>query len=150
MSERLRLRAVDQEDLHVIAACLQDALVPLNEMAYMADDQRFMAAFDRFQWEQANTNAEGAGLMICQSALRVDHVHKVKYRGIDHDLDGIKFELLTIGLEPVDRGGFDIDLLFAGNVAIKLHVSAVDVVLEDFGEPLAAPTAPRHDLSDDR
>ena len=45
MTERLRLRAVDADDLSVIAACLQDALVPLSEMAYLPDQRRFMAAF---------------------------------------------------------------------------------------------------------
>ena len=34
----LRLRALDQDDLQVVAACLQDALVPLREMAFMADE----------------------------------------------------------------------------------------------------------------
>ena len=52
MTERLRLRAVDAVDLSVIAACLQDALIPLAEMAYLADERRFMAAFTRFQRER--------------------------------------------------------------------------------------------------
>ena len=48
----LRLRAMDEDDLQVIAACLQDALVPLREMAFMGEERRFMAAFNRFQWER--------------------------------------------------------------------------------------------------
>ena len=51
MTEGLRLKAVDGDDLSVIAACLQDALIPLSEMAYLADEQRFLAAFTRFRRE---------------------------------------------------------------------------------------------------
>ncbi len=146
MSERLRLKAVDQDDLQVIAACLQDALIPLNEMAFMADDNRFMAAFSRFQWERGADEEAPDDLMISQSALRVDHVREVKYRGIDRTLDGVKFELLTITLEPAENNSFDIALLFAGNVAIKLRVGDIQVMLEDFGDPWLARITPQHDL----
>ena len=42
--ERLKLRAVDGEDLSVMAAVLQDALTCISEMAYLKNDDRFMAA----------------------------------------------------------------------------------------------------------
>ena len=38
-------------DLSVIAACLQDALIPLSEMVYLAGEGRFVAAFTRFRRE---------------------------------------------------------------------------------------------------
>ena len=148
MNERLRLKAVDPEDLQVMAACLQDALIPLNEMAFMTGEHRFLAAFNRFQWERAATPEKAHSLTLCQSVLRVDRVRDVKYRGLDRDLDGIKFELLTILAEPIDAGGFSIVLLFAGDVAIKLQVSEICLTLEDFGDPWPANIAPQHDLPD--
>jgi len=36
----LRLRAVDAEDLAVISACLQDALVSVRDLAYDRDARR--------------------------------------------------------------------------------------------------------------
>ncbi len=146
MSERLRLKAVDQDDLQVMAACLQDALIPLQEMAFMAADRRFMAAFSRFQRERSKAPESADDLMLCQSALRVEHVREVKYRGLDSDLTGVKFELLTIVAEPVGDDGFDIALLFAGDVAIKVRVGEFLVTLEDFGDPWPANVAPQHDL----
>ena len=148
MSERLRLKAVDEDDLQVMAACLQDALIPLREMAFMVGDRRFMAAFDRFQWEGSTTTGSAEALTICQSVLSIDHVEDVKYRGIDPDIDGVKLELLTILAEPADDGGFDLILLFAGDIAIKLRVRALSLALEDFGDPRAARHAPKHDLPD--
>ncbi|MGH1477426.1 MAG: DUF2948 family protein [Geminicoccales bacterium] len=148
MTERLRLRAIDQDDLQIMAACLQDALIPLQEMAFLVDDHRFMAAFDRFQWERLSGSSGMDGLMICQSALRIDHVSEVKYRGLDQNLDGVKFELLTITATPKDDDGVDIALLFAGDVAIKLHVTELSLMLEDFGDARPASIAPKHDLPD--
>ncbi len=146
MSERLRLKAVDQDDLQVMAACLQDALIPLQEMAFMQTDRRFLAAFSRFQRERSGALEGAESLMLCQSVLRVEHVREVKYRGLDRDLDGIKFELLTIIAELAGEDGFDIALLFAGDVAIKLSVGELMVTLEDFGDPWPANVAPQHDL----
>lgn len=146
-STSLRLRAMDQDDLQVIAACLQDALVPLREMAFMADERRFMAAFHRFQWERLADPDDVADLTLCQSALRIDHVDAVQYRGLDGDLDGVKFELLTIVTEPADSGGHKVTLLFAGDVALRLQVSEVRVTLQDFGDAWAAGVVPHHDLS---
>ena len=144
----LRLRAVDEDDLQVIAACLQDALVPLREMAYMADERRFMAAFNRFQWERLADPGECTDLTLCQSVLRIDNVESVQYRGLDDELDGVKFELLTIMAERSDADGLRVTLVFAGDVALRLKVSELSVALQDFGEPWSAGVAPQHDLSD--
>lgn len=146
MTEHLRLRAVDEHDLQVIAACLQDALIPLREMAFMAEESRFMAAFSRFQRERVDDPADAADLTLCQSALRIDDVKSVKYRGLDGELGGIRFELLTMVTEPAAGGGVYIVLLFAGDVAIRLHVGELAVTLEDFGDPWPAGVTPHHDL----
>ena len=47
----LKLRAEDAEDLAVISAILQDALVPVGEMAYLPEEQRFVLVANRFRWE---------------------------------------------------------------------------------------------------
>lgn len=170
--DRLSLRALDPGDLQVIAACLQDALIPLSEMVYMADERRFMAVFNRFQWEHLADPADVASLTFSQSALCIDHVDAVQYRGLDGESDGIKFELLTIMTEPADGAGHTdgsdhtdgaghadgsghtngaghkVSLLFAGDVALRLQVSDVVITLQDFGEAWAAGVVPHHDLSD--
>ncbi len=146
--ERLCLRAKDPGDLQVIAACLQDALVPLREMAFMAEERRFMAAFNRFQWERLDDPGDVADLTFSQSALCIDHVDAVQYRGIDGELDGVRFELLTIVAEPADPGGHKVSLLFAGDVVLRLQVSDLAITLQDFGETWTADVAPEHDLSD--
>lgn len=144
--DRLRLKAVDADDLAVIAACLQDALIPLSEMAYLKTERRFAAAFTRFRRECLEDPDGCDGLMQCCSALTFFEVETVKHHGLDRRLGGVKLELLTIA---VDAGADDltrITLIFAGDVAIQLRVRRISATLEDFGEPWAASAAPSHEL----
>ena len=143
---RLRLRAVDGDDLSVIAACLQDALIPLSEMAYLADDRRFMAAFTRFRRECLADPLSCDGLTQCQSALCFENVEAVKYRGLDARLGRVRLELLTLFAEPPEEGLTHVTLLFAGDIAIQLHVRGLDCRLDDFGEPTPCPVAPVHEV----
>jgi len=147
MDKRLRLRAEDQADLSVIAACLQDALIPLSEMAYLAEEHRFLAAFTRFRRECLADPTTCEGLTVCQAALRFDEVEAVKYRGLDPGLGGVKLELLTLMAETGPDDLTHVTLLFAGDAAIQLRVRRLAVRLEDFGEPRLAEVTPQHDLA---
>ncbi len=146
MGERLRLKAVDREDLSVIAACLQDALIPLAEMAYLADERRFVAAFTRFRRECMADPTSCEGMSMCQSALVFNEVEAVRHHGLDPRFGAVKLELLTLVATPEQGGLTDVILLFAGDMAIRLQVRALAATLEDFGEPWPAPVAPAHEL----
>jgi hypothetical protein len=146
MKERLRLRAVDADDLSVIAACLQDALIPLAEMAYLAEQRRFMAAFTRFRRECLADPACCDGLTQCQSVLTFEQVEAVKHSGLDERFGSIRLELLTMLAEPGEDGLTHVTMVFAGDAAIQLRVRALAATLEDFGEPWAATVTPVHDL----
>ena len=152
---RLRLCARDGEDLAVVAACLQDARIPLREMCFSAPGRRFMAAFTRFQRERLagdDPADAAAGLTQSRSALVFQRVTAVRQRGLDR-LDGdAELELLTIVAEA---GGGDggptvagtagmaaVTLVFAGEAAIRLQVEAIDCCLEDFGEPWQSQVTP--------
>ena len=55
----LKLRAQDAEDLRALAVCLQDALVPLAEVAYLQSEKRFVMVANRFRWERGAQEAAG-------------------------------------------------------------------------------------------
>ncbi|MGH6943781.1 MAG: DUF2948 family protein [Geminicoccaceae bacterium] len=148
MDQALRLRAVDADDLAVIAACLQDALIPLSEMAYMAGQGRFMAAFTRFRRECLADPTRCEGLTQCQAVLTFDDVEAVKHYGLDTRLGGVKLELLTIAVEPAADEATDVVMLFAGDAAVRLRVREIAVTLEDFGAPWPARATPEHHLAE--
>ena len=55
----LKLRAEDAEDLAVISACLQDALVAVRDLAYAPEDRSFLFVANRFRWESGLRPAPG-------------------------------------------------------------------------------------------
>lgn len=165
-NSRMKLRARDAEDLKVIAAVLQDAILPVKEMAYLPDQKRFVLLFNRFKWEslppevaqEAMTAAppakpdeaeegdaafgevdESTVFERVHAALTFDGVRLAQLRGIDRKDSSRVLELLTI--EP--RNG-EIALVFAGDAAIRLEARKVRVHLEDMGEPWPTTNLPRH------
>ena len=148
----LKLRAHDQEDLHVIAANLQDAIIPVSEMLFLPNAQRFILVANRFRWAEAaaaaETPAEGDASFAdgprphherIHCGLRFDRVRKVRHRGFDRRARGEMLNLLTIA---AGEGG--IDLVFAGGADLHLDCAAIDVRLEDIGEAWPTRWRPRH------
>src|SRR5262245_13661886 len=110
----LKLRAQDAEDLRVIAACLQDALIPLSDVEYVPANRRFVFVANRFRWENCDETADmpfiptsatpaddPAFAEACSSyervncAIRFDNVTNVRRRGLDQRNRGQILELLT-------------------------------------------------------
>ena len=147
MKDCLRLKAVDADDLSVIAACLQDALIPLSEMVYLPDERRFLAAFTRFRRECLADPNCCDGLTQCQSVLAFNGVECVKHHGLDPRFGGVKLEFLTMVPQAGDDGLVTVVLLFAGDMALQLRVRDISATLCDFGEPWPASAAPRHELA---
>ena len=135
---RLRLRATDCEDLKVIAAMAQDALVPVSEISYLADEQRFLLALNRFCWESA-TVKEGVYTRT-NSGVCFEGVSKACLRGFDLMQRGLILDLLTITYE--DGAAL---LHFAGHCDIRLSAPQLLCRLDDFGEPWPTRVKPLHD-----
>src|SRR5437588_8269430 len=76
----LRLRAEDAEDLAVISACLQDALVAVRDLAYDRAAQTFWLVANRFRWEKAPAGA-GAAFERTLCGIAFDDISEVAYRG---------------------------------------------------------------------
>ena len=147
MKDCLRLKAVDADDLAVIAACLQDALIPLSEMVYLPDERRFLAAFTRFRRECLADPTCCEGLTECHSVLTFNNVECVKHHGIDPRFGGVKLEFLTMVAQPGGDGLTTVVLIFAGDMALQLRMRGISATLSDFGEPWPAHAAPRHELA---
>jgi len=142
--QRLKLRAIDPDDYQVLAACLQDALMPLAQMAFRRKERRFVALVRRFVWErQAADGATGrpaTPLYQFDSGLRFEGVERVRHTGIDRSDSKSVLELLTIVTEPAA-----VTLVCAGGAAIRLEGRSIVAMVEDRGRAEAAPMTPRHD-----
>lgn len=162
MSEPLRLRAIDDEDLAVLAACLQDALVLVQDMRYLADESRFVLVVNRFCWERLPgarleaapaADPEAGPFERVHCGLTIEHVRKVQTRGFAAagadtgagDSEKL-YEVLTILAEPIATGGAVLTLVFAGEAAVRLDVAQIEVIASDVGEPWPTLWRPHHGL----
>jgi hypothetical protein len=138
----LKLRAEDTEDLAVISACLQDALVAVRDLAYVPEERSFFFVANRFRWESGLPLLSGETPFertLCGVAFR--EVTAVSYSGFRRSNDGRILSLLAI--RPEDSA---VRLEFSGGAAIRLDVVRILCHAGDLGEPWPTPWQPRHDL----
>jgi Protein of unknown function (DUF2948) len=144
----LKLRAEDADDLAVLSACLQDALVPVRDLAYVPDQQMFVFVANRFRWESRLRPAPGDGerqRILC--AVNFSAVSGVSYRGFRRSDEDRILALLTIRPET-GAAGSAIHLEFSGGAAIRLEVGRILCRAKDLGEPWPTRWHPRHDAEE--
>jgi hypothetical protein len=144
----LRLIAQDAEDLKIIAALVQDAVLPVTELKYDAKRRRFALMLNRFRWED-RTQAEQVGRAYerVRSVLVVEDVRKVQSFGFDRADKDLVLSVLSMSFEPGEDGTGRVILTLAGDGAIALDVEALDIRLDDVTRPYRAPSGkvPTHD-----
>ncbi len=140
----LRLRARDADDLAVISACLQDAVVPVKDMTYLVGENRFALVANRFRWEQADeVPVEGRIFERVHAGVCFDGVAGVRQNGLDQTRRGQILSLLAL-----TGGDGYIELAFSAGVAIRLEVTKIMCHLEDIDEPWPTQWRPTHRLDD--
>lgn len=145
----LRLKALDGEDLTVIAALVQDAVFPASEMSFDRKARRFALLLNRFRWEDApNAQKRKRAYERVQTVLVVEDVLGVKTQGVTKSDPDMVYSLLAMEFVPGDDGTGQVILTLAGDGAIALDVETLEVVLRDVTRPYVAPSrkAPSHDL----
>ena len=140
----LNLGALDIDDLQVLSGLVQDAVLPITEMAWRAEARRFALLLNRFRWEDRGAGRHPPERV--RSLLVVDNVMRVASQGIDRRDKDLILSLLAITFEPGEDGTGDVLLTFAGDGAVRLEVEALDVTLKDVTRPYVAPSGktPRH------
>lgn len=144
----LRLIALDEEDLAVLSAHVQDAVLNVGDLAWLPAERRFAMAMNRFNWEGAVTRPRDRTFERRRSILHFDRVLSAKTQGINRKATGAVLELLAIEFKAGDPPAGSIVLTFAGGGAIRLDVECIEARLTDLGAAWGTKSAPAHDLSD--
>lgn len=143
----LVLGAAAAEDLPVISALVQDAVLTAADMAFDRRARRLTFLLNRFRWEDREAaERQGRPYERVRSLLILDDVTRVASQGIDRgDADTV----LSI-LALVWRGGEDgtgrLEITFAGDGAVAAEAECLNVTLRDVTRPYRAPSgkAPAH------
>jgi len=139
----LKLVALDAEDLAVISAHLQDAVVKVADVAYLPREKRFAAVLNRFDWADAIDDGSQS-FARRRTALRFERVLSAQVQGIDLKNEGLVLNLLAIGFAPHEAPAGDVTLVFADNGAIRLRVECVEAEMKDLGAAWQAKSKPQH------
>jgi hypothetical protein len=139
--ELLKLAALDAEDLAVISAHLQDAILRTGDLAYLAQEHRFVLVARRFDWAAPDGEAPRRRL----TGLHFERVLAVRTRGITPNPNSdAALELLAVTFEPAEPPSGTATLVFAGGAAIQLDLECIEVRMKDLGPVWEAEGRPDH------
>lgn len=142
----LKLIALDAEDLTVLSAHLQDAVVRVADMTYLKGEQRFAAVLNRFDWEQLARPGvkEHERHVRRRAGLRFERVTRAELTGLDQGQKDAVLSLLAISFEPGEAPAGHVTLSFSGGGAIRLTVECIEGELKDLGAAWSAKRKPEH------
>lgn len=140
----LKLIALDEEDLAVISAHVQDSVMKVGDLQYLPHEHRFALAMNRFIWEKADGRRKT--YERCRTALVFDRVKAVSTNRLRRDQRDAVLNLLAIDFEAGEAPEGRVTLVFAGGAAIRLDVECIEARLADLGTVWATKAKPAHDL----
>lgn len=144
-SSALKLIALDAEDLDVVSAHLQDAVINVGEMAYLKKERRFAAIANRFDWTDAlGQRRRSAGYTRRRTGLRFEHVLGAQLTQIDLTDKRQVLNILAIRFEPTTAPEGFITISCAGGAGIRLHVECLEAELKDLGAAWSTKSKPTH------
>jgi len=136
----LRLMACDVEDLAVLSAHVQDAILRVGDMLYQPRERRFVLVLKRFDWLAA---AEGAP-QRAQTGLHFEHVRKVASTGFRRDRPDDLLNLLNIEFVAGEAPAGAVHLVFSGGCALKIEVECLEARMADLGPRWRVRHIPGH------
>jgi hypothetical protein len=140
----LKLLALDAEDLAVLSAHVQDAVVRTVDMGYARGDRRFALLMNRYDWTSDQPRSRG---FRKRAGLHFDRVEAVAYAGFDPASPEGVLNLLALTFIPnVDGVSGIVELAFAGGGTVRLTVECLEARLADLGAAWAAAAKPAHAL----
>lgn len=140
----VRLWATDAEDLQVVSALCQDAVLSGADMRWSAGARRLDLLLSRFRWESGAGPAERV-----RAVLTATDVAGVRGQGVVPGDRDVVLSLLALDWVPEGGDGSTagaLRLTFAGDGLVEARCDCLDVTLRDVARPHAAVSgrAPSH------
>ena len=135
--------AKTSEDLRVISAHLQDSIVKTNDIANLKKNRIFLMQLNRFMWEDIEKGVFRKNKRI-RTVLKFENVISVSSKNIKQGKEDRFLDFLTIDTLQMSDKNYEINLIFSGDIIVKLIVEAIDATLDDQGLPWESKNKPRH------
>lgn len=138
----LKLVALDNDDIEVLSAHVQDSVVKIGDIMWRPAEKRLIVVVNRFDWEGAQSLVPPYRRR--RAALRFERVNAFKCRNIACAEKDTVLNLLAIEFTPADAPGGHVMLTFSGGGALRLDVECLEAELADLGPAWATAACPAH------
>ena len=141
--QNLKLIAKTDEDLRVISAHLQDSIVKTSDIANLKKNRIFLMQLNRFMWEDVEKGVFRKNKRI-RTILRFENILKVTSKNVNQKKNDRFLDFLAIETFKMPDKNYEMNLIFSGDIIIKLVAEAIDVTLDDQGSPWESKNKPKH------
>jgi len=143
--DRLKLVALDEEDLTILSAHVQDAVLKLGDMKFMRAARSFVVPMNRFAWER-RAGAFAGPPERRNSVLHFGRVTRAASSGLSAAKPSDVLSLLALRFHPGEAPAGAVELVFSGGAAVRLEVECIEAQLADLGGAWEASSRPRHGI----
>lgn len=142
----LKIAALDENDLAVISAHLQDAVLRVGDIRWMKSTGKLALVANRFD-HFSDTGGSGERR---QCGIQISRVRQVTARNIVMQDRSAIVALLAMTFTPGAQAPEGvIELSFAGGGAVRVEVECIEVAMADISRPWRARARPDHETDID-
>ena len=154
LAGQLRLLARDKDDVAVLSALLQDAIIPGVDMEFNRKTNQFVLVANRFCWEipplDGVTSIDGKLVherRLC--GIRIRHVTAAQHHNWPDMRQDALFNLLAlryVGMAKHTGEGVVLQFEFSGGSSLRLLTDDIDITLADLDAGHPTSLQPAHDV----
>ena len=139
----LKLLATSNEDLKVIAAHLQDAIISTSDIANLKKNRIVLMELNRFMWEDVEKGVFRKNKRI-RTILKFENVLEVLSKNINQRKKDKFLDFLAIETNKTPGNNYEMRIIFAGDSIIRVISEVIEVTLDDQGEAWDTKNKPKH------
>ena len=142
--QQLKLAALDEEDLSVISAQVQDAVLKVGDIRYYPADRHLVLVMNRFAWDVTAAGSRASNERR-RAALSFAQAGRPRAQNIRQDAKDAVLSLLAVNFVVSEEPAGRIDLVFAGGGPLSFDVECIEAQLADLGAAWATEHRPSHE-----
>ena len=136
IENKIRLNALNNDDLKIFSFLCQDAIIAKEEMFYDKTQKMFIATLTRYCWEQQELKDKSISYRVI-TGLQIKNVNNVEYINIKSKISF--YNLLAI---TYDKANIILNLSMSSK--IKLDCTKINATIEDIDIPWPTKLKPLH------
>ena len=142
-AKNLKLIAKTEDDLRVVSAHLQDSIASISDIANLKKNKIFLMQLNRFMWEDVEKGVFRKNKRI-RTVLKFENVLEVHSKNIDQLKKDKFLDFLAIESSEMPDNNYEMKIIFAGDLIIKVISEVIEVTLDDQGEAWDTKNKPKH------